>query len=245
MAVEPSAAYFDESRVDGSFPFPVVAGFWSPLDVWMMFEKKWAESFGDTDKKYSRTRDHQKDTEAQRYEDSIVMAKFIRDFTFLPVYATVDKKAFQPLIDKFLSSKNAAPMFSSMYTICSYTCCVLLDEWAESRFLERKQWTPIKVVFDDGNENKIYLERGYKRYYAETPNTHLSKVPLFEDADLSPLRAADLYAWSLSRFFNTGEETEVLKILRSVPTAKLILSEEIANSTLKMIEAGGPAQVIE
>jgi hypothetical protein len=116
----------------------------------------------------------------------------------------------------------------------------LLDEWAESRFLERKQWTPIKLVFDDGNENKIWLERGYRKYYAAKPDTHLAKVPIFEDSDLSPLRAADLYAWSLSRYFNTGQETEVLKILRSVPTAKLILSAEITRSTLKMIEAGGP-----
>ena len=32
--VHPSTAYFDESRLDSSANFPVVAGFWNPLDVW-------------------------------------------------------------------------------------------------------------------------------------------------------------------------------------------------------------------
>jgi hypothetical protein len=183
-----SAAYFDESRVDGSHAFPVVAGFWNTVEKWMAFEKEWEKQFSGQPKKYGRVRLHMQDSEEekQRYEDSLLMAKLIRDSGSQPIDATIEAKAFQkPLIDVYAKKKNAAPMFSSVYTICSYTCCELLDEWARTN-PPIAQSAPIKIVFDDGNENKVWLERGYRVHFEKNPDTHLAKVPLFEDDEVLP-----------------------------------------------------------
>ena len=48
--------------------------------------------------------------------------------------------------------------FANAYATCAYACCEMLD----NRGLEKGWQKPIKVVFDDGAEGKIYLDRGYR-----------------------------------------------------------------------------------
>src|SRR5271166_6071357 len=72
VSPELSAAYFDESRIEGSHPFPVVAGFWNPVDIWMIFERKFK----------AETVDKPKGLSLKKYlrSDPVRFAKFISTY---------------------------------------------------------------------------------------------------------------------------------------------------------------------
>ncbi|HUL32538.1 MAG TPA: DUF3800 domain-containing protein [Candidatus Eisenbacteria bacterium] len=192
---ELSAAYFDESRIDKNNPFPVVAGFWNPVDVWIAFERKLKAEIADKPKglslkKYLRS-------------EPVRFAKFISTYTLLPIHATIERKYFKPLFGKIASNQI---LYDNVYSTCAYMCCDALDEKAMSQ----KWHKPIKVVFDDGNEYKWALDRGYRKYYAEAIDTRLAKVPLFEDNETTiPLLAGDFYAWLLSRNLNVNDDDDL------------------------------------
>jgi hypothetical protein len=233
-----SAAYFDETRVDGSHRFPVVAGFWSSLEKWTMFEEEWVKAFPRIPKKHGRARSKQPD--AQRYADALAMAKLIREFAVLSVYVTIEKRAFQYLEGRFLKNikKSDAPHLSTLYAVCTFFCCEVLDSFFKFAMEEDKSLrVPIKVVFDDGNEYKDWLDRGYRARYSNNLETYLAKVPLFEDDEtLPPLRAADLYAWLLGRYFNERQETKALKILKRIPSWHEVLTAANVKQAVETID---------
>ena len=71
----------------------------------------------------------------------------------------------------------------------------------------RREHGAVKALFDDGNEYKAAFDKGYRAYYANSPETYLSKVPLFDDDEmLFPLQAADLLAWEIGRRYERPDE---------------------------------------
>ncbi len=233
-----STAYFDESRVDQSHKFPVVAGFFNTTEWWEVFERKWkaVDIPDDKIKKYFRHRpsNHHSQQDEQRYKDSLILAEVMRDYAFWPLYATIDRELFQPVFDIISEHKRGAPLISDAYTMCAFACCELLDDMAE-RGDVRKAWTPVKVVFHKGNESQSWLERGYNAYYASKDNTHLRETCIFErDVDLIPLRAADAYAWLLARYYNQNEELEALKVLHE-PGRGIKMGLELTGGQAKQI----------
>lgn len=222
-------AYFDESCVDPSHPFPVVAGFVATTDMWQGFEKQWAKVVAENpaldDKKYHRIRSEFRpewSEQARIRHAEVLKATQMRCVYFLrPLYVTFERKLFERMYS-FTNVKLKAPLFSSAYAICSFACSVLLDDWAKKNLHDRS-W-PVKVVFDDGNENKRFLERGYRKYYEDFPETALSKEPQFEDGEtVAPLKAADTYAWHLAKYYNSGQESEVLRLFNSEDAAPPIV----------------------
>jgi len=223
MSIPNSTAYFDESRVDASHKFAVVAGFFNTTDMWIEFEKRWkdaAQHISESDiKKHLRYRPStaqvNPEYEEQRLSDSIILAKVIRDFAFWPVSVILEREKFESLFAKLEGCAGSAQLVSSAYAICSFGCCELLDELASHNQI-RKEWTPIKVVFDEGNQpGRIPFERGYKAYYGTKAGSCLKKTAVFEDRDdIIPLKAADTYAWLLSRYKNKNEELPALQALR-------------------------------
>jgi hypothetical protein len=238
-------AYFDETRVDDDSPFPVVAGFCNPYDVWEFLEKKWKEASANIPerevKKYFRYRPSDNHTleDERRYRDSLILAKVIRDFTLWPIHVSIEKQFFQPTIDSVDKSSN--PLLRSAYTVCSFYCCELLDDLAIQHKFKREHGL-IKVVFDKGHADARWLEKGYKQYYSQKQNTYLKKTPLFEDdEDLIPLRAADAYAWLLGRKYNLGEELEQLNIIHNKHNVyhrrELVITREKASKILEMVNS--------
>jgi hypothetical protein len=116
----------------------------------------------------------------------------------------------------------------------------LLDKLALKAL--RRELTPIKVVFDKGNANERWLEKGYCTYYSQKPDTRLKTSPVFEDdQDLIPLRAADAYAWLLGRKYNEQEELEQLRIIHDpllqFERQEAVLTAERAKQLLRMIKS--------
>jgi hypothetical protein len=214
MAVVPdNSAYFDESRLEENFP--VVAGFCNPVDLWIVCEEKLRDALrhkpeGLAAKKYVRGH-------------SLEFAKILSVFTLHPICATMEKVALRHLW-KFKGMGE--DRFANAYASCSWACCEMLDDHAISQGWRK----PIKVVFDDGAAGKIYLERGYRDYYAKKENSLLSKVPIFEDdEEVLPILAADLYAWLLARHYNAtlvGEEIEALNLIHQGRPLGLIINQE-------------------
>jgi len=245
-AIDYFTTYFDETRVDDGSPFPVVAGFCNTYDVWEFFEKKWKEASKHIPdhvvKKYFRYRPSLQNSpeDEQRYKDSLILSQIMRDFTLWPIHVSIEKEFFQPTFDKV--DKRAHPLLSGAYAVCSFVCCELLDGLAtEQRF--KREHGPIKVVFDKGNADERWLEKGYKEYYSEKQNTYLKKKPLFEDdEDLIPLRAADAYAWLLGRKYNHGEELEQLQIIHDphyvYHRQEMIITADRARKILSTMKAG-------
>jgi hypothetical protein len=224
--VAPSAAYFDESRLDENFP--VVAGFWNPVDLWIVCEEQLQRALRHkpeniTAKKYVRGR-------------SLEFAKILSAFTLYPLSATVERDAVGHLW-KFKGMGD--DRFANAYATCAYACCEMLDDHG----IQQGWQKPIKVVFDDGAAGKIYLERGYRDYYAKKENSLLSKVPLFEDdEEVLPILAADLYAWLLSRHYNStlvGEEIEALNTLHQGRPLGIIINQEVVKEGLRKRGAFG------
>jgi hypothetical protein len=217
--IELSSAYFDESRLNGSFP--VVAGFWSPINVWLYCDELLKRALRDKPERLA----------AKKYvrEHSLQFAKLLTVLDLLPIFATLERKAFAPIFDSKGSGKL---LFSNAYTSCAYSCCQLLDLHG----LELAWRKPIKVVFDDGAEDKISLERGYRKYYASKTDSLLSKTPLFQDDEGTlPLLAADLYAWLLSKKYNSdisGEEAQALNVLHFSSSIFIELDEGHAQQIL-------------
>jgi hypothetical protein len=215
VPVELSAAYFDESRTNEEFP--VVAGFWNPINVWMHCESHLQRAL----------REKPANLSAKKYvrDNPSLFAKILTVFELRPIFATLERKSFEPL---FAAQGDGRVLFSNAYSSCAYMCCELLDWHA----IQSNMRTPIKVVFDDGTEakHKIALERGYRKYYADKPDSRLSKVPLFEDDEQTlPLLAADLYAWLLSRKYNfvlTPEEADALSYLDKPYALHIELDED-------------------
>ena len=241
-----STAYFDESRVDQSHKFAVVAGFFNTSDMWEVFEKKWktaAKDIPDSEiKKYFRHRPSVRESELdkKRYRDSLILAQVMRDYALWPISVILEREKFQPYFDALKGQEKLAPLLSSAYTVCSFSCCVLLDEMARKRKV-RHEWTPVKVVFDKGNPDEHWLEKGYESYFASHSETYLKRASVFEyDDDLIPLKAADSYAWLLARKYNEHEELEALKVLRETGHGVWIEREitgEKAAEILKVIES--------
>ncbi len=250
MAVtDPTTAYFDESRVDGAHPFPVVAGFCNTYDVWEVFEKKWKEVAGHIpardQKKYLRIRSSENwsSGDERRYKDSLTLAGVMRDFTLWPIFTTIERAYFQPVFDAIAKAGIDAvrdhPLVSSAYSVCSFMCCELLDNMAAQRRFN-SEWTPIKVVFDKGNADERWLDAGYRGYYSQKRNTYLKQTPIFgDDDDLIPLRAADAYAWLLSRKYNQNDELEQLRIIhdsrQDVGRQELVITSERARSIMESL----------
>jgi hypothetical protein len=217
VPVELSAAYFDESRTNEAFP--VVAGFWNPIDVWIHCEEYLTRAL----------RDKPANLSAKKYvrANSLTFAKILTVFASRPIFTTLERRVFAPL---FAANGDGELLFSNAYAACSYTCCEMLDIHAAEHGIHN----PIKVVFDDGTEvkHKMALERGYKKHYADKPDSRLSKTPLFQDDEETlPLLAADLYAWLLSRKYNyimTPEESDALAYLESPYTLHIELDESHA-----------------
>jgi hypothetical protein len=211
--IEPSSAYFDESRINDRFP--VVAGFWNPIDVWVICEEQLSRELRAKPEKLA----------AKKYvrNNSLKFAKVLSSFTLLPIYATVESDFFR---DIWEAKGNGDRLFSSAYTQCSFSCCEMLD----GRALQKGWKGPIKIVFDDGAEGKTYWDRGYRKYYASKPDSLLSKTPLFQDdKETLPILGADLYAWLLSRKYNAileGEEAEALSLLHYRQPLAIELSKE-------------------
>jgi len=79
---------------------------------------------------------------------------------------------------------------------------------------------------------------GYRAHYSNNPDTCLAKVPLFEDdKTVAPLRAADLYASLLGRYYNEREETTALKILQKRPSSREVLTAANVKKTVAIIDS--------
>jgi hypothetical protein len=203
VATELSAAYFDESRLGDAYP--VVAGLWSDTEAWIACEQDMREALkekpkGLAPKKYVRG-------------NPLRFAKILAIHTALPVYATVEREYFQDIWAQRGFGENR---FSTAYCQCSYCCCAMLDKHAQGLY---KFQGPIKIVFDDGTEGKIYWERAYRSHHVENPSSLLSQTPLFQlDEETPPLLGADLHAWLLARKYNSvlnEEESEALRLLQT------------------------------
>jgi hypothetical protein len=221
MAITPdNSAYFDESRLDNNFP--VVAGFCNPVDLWIVCEEQLRRSL----------RDKPSNISAKKYVrgNSVEFAKVIGAFILHPICATIERAAVGHLWEfKGMGEYR----FANAYANCSWACCEMLDAFAV-----KQQWKkPIKVVFDDGAPGKIYLERGYRDYYAKKEESLLSKTPLFQDDEETlPLLAADLYAWLLARQYNAaleGQEAEALHIIHQNNPLGLIINQEVVKEGLR------------
>jgi hypothetical protein len=218
--VAPSSAYFDESRLDENFP--VVAGFWNPVDMWIACEKELRYAL--------RSKPENLATKKYVREHPLDFAKLLNTFTLHAISATIERDAVGNLWEL---KGMGVDRFANAYASCSWACCEMLDDQGL-----RKGWQkPIKVVFDDGAVGKIHLDRGYRKYYANKENSLLSKVPLFEDdEEVLPILGADLYAWLLSRHYNSmlkGEEIEALNMIHSREALGLIINQEVVKQGLK------------
>lgn len=234
-----STAYFDETSVDESHKFSVVAGFFGTRQMWTLFERKWrGVAIPDAEvKKYFRHRpsSNNRPEDEKRYRDALTLAEVMRNYTFWSVYVTLDREMFQPLFDALAKHKSRAPLLSSAYTICSFACCELLDQLAEHNQLGKDE-SPIQVVFDKGNENERWLEKGYGAYYKTQGKSFLSKNPAFlNDDGVIPLKAADAYAWLLARKYNRGEELEALKTIHKSDGMLVVEKRELTGEEGKRI----------
>jgi hypothetical protein len=224
----PSAGYFDESCVDGSVEFPVVAGFWSTVELWIYCDEHLRKALiGKSEK-----------VKAKKYvrANPVKFTKVVASFALVPVFATIEQSAFEPF---YLSAKNQkANLFYDAYTVCSFAACEVLDGIAS-----QKEWQkPVETVFDDGSPHKLQFERGYRKYYAKKADTYLSPVPNFKDDQTTlPLLAADLYAWLLVRKYNyilTIEEGEALDILQQYQPSYVELTDDKVRAILKDLRGG-------
>ena len=222
----------------------VVAGFCNTFDVWVAFERKWKEATkhipDEKVKKYFRYRPSEFNSpeNQRRYRDALVLAEVLRDFTLWPIHTSLEIECFKPIFDE--CDKSSFPLISCAYSVCSFGCCELLDDVA-AKIRLRSQNSPIKVVFDYGNANQRWLDKGYRAYYGQKPDTHLKRIPSFEDdEELIPLKAADAYAWLLGRKYNEGEELEQLKIIHdprhSIPM-ELKITSELAKKYFTVIQS--------
>jgi len=209
-----TSAYFDESRMQSNFP--IVAGFWNSIDLWMVCEEHLQRAL----------RDKPEGLEAKKYvrDNSLHFAKILSAFTLLPVFATIERDVWGKRLWDVKGAGN--PAFANAYASCCYSCCVMLD----LRGKEKGWRKPLPVVFDDGAEGKHYWERGYRKYIKENPSSVLDETPHFaKDEIAKPLLAADLYAWLLSRDYNeglTGEEREALALLHQRQPLSMVLDQK-------------------
>jgi len=220
-------AYFDESRTDDRQPVTVVAGFVASFDMWEPFNRKWAALL----KKNGWNNLHMKTfynglsrQERMKHDKSLVkFAELARDYTLVPISSVTDNRIGRGWVARKKKPDIHAASFpiGSPYELCSWRCCELLNDWAIGIKL-RKENIPIKVVFDAGNVNRHYLEKGYCDYYSQKSGTYLAKFALFDDAEtVLPLQAADLYAWELGRHIvNPLEVRESHLILDTIPHAR-------------------------
>ncbi len=228
MADSLSAAYFDESCVDGSVPFPVVAGFWNPIELWGFCDQHLCRALED---KPSNMR-------AKKFVrgNPVRFAKIVSSFVLVPVFATIEHSAFKPY---YTAGRNRkADILSDAYTVCSFAACEVLDATAQD-----KKWRkPVETIFDDGSAYKDQFERGYEEYYATKPDSHLSKTVAFrDDEQTTALLAADLYAWLLARKYNrvlTSEEGEALGLLQQYPPSFIELTANRIRELMERVKGG-------
>jgi uncharacterized protein DUF3800 len=206
-APEVSSAYFDESRVDGSSPFPVVAGFWSPVELWVICERRFR----------TQLKKKPKAMKAKAYVRAhpVRFAKIIKTFALVPFYATLEHSYFESTFHR--GRDRSTPWFSNAYTVCASACFIMLNEVAHKGTGIN---APIKVVCDDGAPNKVHFERTYRAFIGSGKANRLSATPNFAtEEEALPLLAADLYTWLVSRVLNheklKGKEVQALKIIES------------------------------
>jgi hypothetical protein len=217
--IAPSSAYFDESRIDENFP--VVAGFWNPVDLWIVCEEQLQRGL----------RNKPENISAKKYVrgNCLQFAKIISTFTLYPICTTIERAAAGHLWE---FKGMGEDRFANAYANCAWACCEMLDNHGIAQGWKK----PIKVVFDDGAPGKIYLDRGYRDYYAKKEYSLLSKVPLFEDdEEVLPILTADLYAWLLARHYNAmlvGEEIEALNLIHQGRPLGLIINQETVKRSL-------------
>ena len=88
-----------------------------------------------------------------------------------------------------------------------------------------------------GRKGKFIWIGGIGNNDAQKENSLLSKVPLFEDdEEVLPILGADLYAWLLSKNYNSllvGEEIEALNLLHQRETLGLIVNQEVVKKGLQ------------
>jgi len=205
---EASAAYFDESRVDGSAAFPVVAGFCGPIDIWVRCDKRLRVAL----------RNKPPQLKAKKYirEHPVQFAGIIKSLALIPIYTTLEQKCFESSFHGGKSAKD--PMLANAYTLCGSNCFLLLHDYADCG---KRINVPIQVVFDDGAPHKIQLERSYRKFVSGVRDKILSDVPHFStEEETLPLLTAELYAWLLSRRKNGEQLTfKERKALRLIETA--------------------------
>ena|SRR5437868_91011 len=141
-------AYFDESRIDGSHPFPVMAGFWADINIWEMF---------DAELRKHLSTNKPKNQLAKKFlqQNPVLYAEMFRKYGLQPIYGVIEKSVIDAIQDK----SKTTPFFYSAYTNCAYLCCELLDKHA----LEIRVQNPIKVICDSGSEHQYLFDRAYKK----------------------------------------------------------------------------------
>jgi hypothetical protein len=207
-------AYFDESRIDPSHQFSVVAGFVSSTDLWTNFEKMWSRQMALKPKRVKWKKYIQ--------QNPIPFAQIARTYSYKAINFPCSRARFQEMhsehVEPISREKRKGHIFliDNVYAFCSSMCCESLDYWAKGKKLNRS--TPIKVVFDKGSEYEYSLEKGYQSYFSQKSKTYLCGAPIFDQDDfILPLQAAHLFAWLLSKHYNEakseGPEHEALKII--------------------------------
>ena len=222
MATETYSAYFDESRVTGNDPYPVMAGFLSTVDRWMAIEQG-------LDIEFKKKPAHL-DPKKYMRENPLVFAQIFANIKLQPIHAVIERKVIDSVYDK---NRRTHPFFSSAYTNCAYCCCERLDYFAQINNLPK----PIEVVFDNGQEDEVYLTRGYRGYYKHKTESHLSADPIFKsEREVLPLLAADLYAWLVSKAHNEKGSPEIPKIEEALAVINKIFPQFIWITQEKILE---------
>jgi hypothetical protein len=214
VANDAITSYFDESCVDGSDRYAVIAGFVGTLDMWEGFERKYAELLlqvpdGFEDKIYQRIKPSINDE--KRIEHALKVAELAGSLCLRGIATVLDTHAFQSVFPRFAKAQDASIVLSNAYSVCAFMCCGLVDAWAERTKVNAA--IPIKTIFDSGGPHWNSFDRGYRKYYGqELSHTCLDPIPIQQsDETVVQLKAADQFAWSIARNWNLIEQNEILE----------------------------------
>ena len=234
-------SYFDESCVDGRDRYAVIAGFLATTDIWQLFEPKYAELLGKvppgiSDKRYGRAK---LGMDEQRIQHAREVATLAASMSLRAIVTVLDTEAFRPVFLRFAKARDASILLSNAYSTCAFYCCELIDAWAERDGINNA--VPIKTIFDEGAPHWDQFNRGYRKYYGhKVETTHLDPIPIPQsDETVLQLKAADQFAWFISRNWNLGEQGEILEIFQQQldgSTSFGVLSDSHAEEILRRLD---------
>lgn len=192
-------AYLDDSGTDAANPCLVVGGFAADVGQWSKFDDELAE----LDSEFGAPPFHATTFEKARHGHgpySIWPEAKRHEYLnrFLGIIGRRCFKSFGTLIEKVVYEniirrhKAFQQYFYSPFVFAAVNTLHAIRQWRDAAY----PGEPLRFVFDSGNKNEGQLNVVAKRAFIGSEK-NVKDVSVGDDAELRPLRAADLVAFEL------------------------------------------------